>query len=71
MVFSVFYVLVQESTPRAQRTMSGAVMMLEWNGGALVLCLLSFLLRDWRDLQLSFAILSLVLPLKGRGIFGT
>merc|ERR1719234_144387 len=62
-VFSVFYVLVQESTPRTHRTLSGAVMMLEWNMGGLVLCLLSFLIRDWRDLQLSFAIFSLLLLL--------
>jgi len=62
-VFSVFYVLVQESTPRTHRTLSGAVMMLEWNIGGLILCLLSFLIRDWRDLQLSFAIFSLLLLL--------
>jgi len=36
-------------------------MMLEWNIGGLVLSLLGFLLRDWRDLQLSFALFSLLL----------
>ena len=75
----------QESTPRTHRTLSGAIMMLgkktitywkrlneilaEWNIGGLVLSLLGFLLRDWRDLQLSFALFSLVTKISYQDFF--
>ena len=41
----------------------------EWNIGGLVLSLLGFLLRDWRDLQLSFALFSLVTKLSYQDFF--
>ena len=75
----------QESTPRTHRTLSGAIMMLgkktitywkrlnkilaEWNIGGLIISLLGFLLRDWRDLQLSFALFSLVTKLSYQDFF--
>lgn len=58
-VWAGLFILVQETTPREMRAITGGVMNFGWNIGALLVCLLAYLVRNWRDLQLAFAVSSL------------
>lgn len=62
-VWSGLYVLVQETTPRSHRSFTGYVGNGAWNLGSLAVCLLAYLLRDWRSIQLCLATSSLLLLL--------
>jgi len=62
-VWAGLFILVQETTPRRLRSLTGGVMNFGWNIGALVICSVAFFQRDWRNIQLAMALSTIPLTL--------
>ena len=50
-----------EIVPEDSRVLCGGVLNYGWNIGSLLMTLLAYNIRNWQNLQLSFASISLVL----------
>eukprot|EP00092_Neocalanus_flemingeri_P035998 GFUD01039196.1.p1 GENE.GFUD01039196.1~~GFUD01039196.1.p1 ORF type:complete len:521 (-),score=88.36 GFUD01039196.1:44-1606(-) len=55
------FILLQETTPRQHRTLTSGLMNFGWSTGSMWICFLAYFIRDWRNLQLVFSLMSLLM----------
>ena len=55
------FILLQETTPQQHLTLTSGMMNAGWSTGSMWLCFLAYFIRDWRELQLVFSLMSLLM----------
>merc|ERR1712123_413915 len=55
------FILLQEVTPRQHRTLTSGLMNFGWSTGSMWICFLAYFIQDWRELQLVFSCMSLLM----------
>ena len=63
LVWSLTYVILMEVTVESRRGLTGGVVQIGWNIGAMLMTFSAFALRSWHWMQLANAVFSLLLVL--------